>query len=136
MSLWVAIFCVCSAIICAYGAVWVYFTAYDIRFRLDSAERSIQALHSKVGKELNKAHEEVAQQVESYLHDREQTSSSGSTDIGEAILMQMLAGSMQQPTQPDETGDNLDAIHDLMLGSGGDTERRGGNNTGPETPTE
>lgn len=93
---------------------------YDVRFRLDSAERSIQGLWKRVGNEMSKTRDEVLQEVESYLAQRDDAGSSGGADIGQALLMQMLSGGMAGQQQQEEPADRMDAIDHMLIGSGGD----------------
>lgn len=98
------------------GAVYVYFRYYDIVFRLDIVERSLQGAHAKIGNEIRKNASDVIEEVELYLQNRE-TQSGGSDDADLASLIQLFQ--MQQAPRVDPTTQRLDEI-DGLLGHGGD----------------
>lgn len=111
-----------SALLGFSAAAFAYFHMYDVRFRLDSAERSVQGLWKKVSNVENKDRREIIAEVRDYLAEVEESQPQrGGPDIGEMMLMQMLQGSMQQPMQPEP--DQFAAI-DGLLGNGGNPEPR------------
>lgn len=110
---------VVGGFISLFGAVIVHLRAYDLQKRVENLEDRQQSIRSRVYSELSKGRDEVLHEVESYLQEREGRETTGGTDIGQAILMHMLSGGMNGPQQP-EPADNIDAIDQMLIGSGGD----------------
>lgn len=111
-----------SAILTIFGAIIVHLRAYDWEKRLEKVENRTLSNRTKLYNELGKTRDEVLQEVQSFLHMQQEAGHSSSGDIGNAILMQMLTqGGMQAQTTQAQQDDNFDAIHEILLGNGGDT---------------
>lgn len=121
--IWAVISVIC-ALLTLFGAVIVHLRTYDWEQRLEKVENRTLSNRTKLYNELGKTRDEVLHEVQAFLHERDENSSSANSDIGQAILMQMLAGGlgMGPAAQPDEEGDRFDAIDNILLGHGGDNE--------------
>lgn len=117
LSPWIAVIAACFA--CT-GAAWVYFMAYDLRFRLDSVERSLQGMWKRLGNVEQKDRSEVEDLVREILTQGE-AEKTLQPDVGEQMLMMLLQQSMQGATQAaHEPQDRFEEIDALLYGNGGD----------------
>lgn len=119
MSAWIAVIAACFA--CT-GAAWVYFMAYDLRFRLDSLERSVQGMWKRLGNVEQKELSETEDLVRKILSEGQAKNATG-PDFGEQLLMYMLQQGATQGTS--EPQNRLDEIDGLLYGNGGDPRTDG-----------